>query len=92
MFSARALRAASFCAPACAQLSLRRALTATALRAQQAESAAQSASSAYEITTARSAYLQNLLKEDDSGAAWNQEPVTMVSREVQILSSDHETW
>ncbi|KAJ2707471.1 hypothetical protein FB645_000647 [Coemansia sp. IMI 203386] len=92
MFSVRAMRIVSFRTPALTQLSSRRALATAAMRAQQAQSAAQSTSSAYEITAAHSVYLQNLLKEDDSEAAWNQQPVEMVSREVQSLSSDHETW
>ncbi|KAJ2785331.1 hypothetical protein GGI15_001952 [Coemansia interrupta] len=81
------IRAASVRSPALAQQFSRRTLVSSSRRAQDAAVAA-SVSSAAD----KSMYLQSLLKEDDAEAAWNQPQVEMVSREVQFLTSDHESW
>ncbi|KAJ1724209.1 inositol hexakisphosphate and diphosphoinositol-pentakisphosphate kinase [Coemansia erecta] len=81
------IRAASIIrSPALAQQLSRRTLVSSSHRAQDAAMAASVSSVAD-----KSIYLQSLLKEDDAEAAWNQPQVEMVSREVQFLTSDHET-
>ncbi|KAJ2504935.1 hypothetical protein GGF44_004577 [Coemansia sp. RSA 1694] len=55
--------------------------------------AAKKPESAYEpIIAYKQAYLQDLLKADDAEAPWNQTPIEMVSREVQVSNFDHTTW
>ncbi|KAJ1839116.1 hypothetical protein LPJ73_006869 [Coemansia sp. RSA 2703] len=86
------IRAASIRSSALVQQSSRRTLVSTSRRAQDAAMAASASSASDAPTYANSIYLQSLLKEDDAEAAWNQPQVNMVSREVQFLTSDHETW
>ncbi|KAJ1962105.1 hypothetical protein GGI12_002844 [Dipsacomyces acuminosporus] len=48
--------------------------------------------SAYEPPSPKHSYLQDLLQADDAHAPWNKQPVEIVSREVQSLSSVPESW